>query len=268
MLKYKFPKIVGILNVTPDSFSDGGKFLRYEDAISQSLKLLEDGADVIDIGGESTRPFAEQIDEETEIERVVPVIKAIKEKAPNALISIDTTKYEVAVEAVKFGAGMLNDISGLTKDIRLAELSARFDLPLVLMHIQGTPQTMQINPEYKDDVVAEIIEFLKNQIELAKSYGVKQIIADPGIGFGKTFEHNIDILKRIDEFETLKVPIYLGFSRKTFIGKLFNLENPAERDVPTAFFHSLLLTKKVDYIRVHNVKLISMLKRVYEKINL
>jgi dihydropteroate synthase len=266
MLKHKFPKIVGILNVTPDSFSDGGKFLRYEDAVSQSLKLLEDGADIIDIGGESTRPFAEQVHTETEIERVVPVIKAIKEKAPNALISIDSTKYEVAAEAVKAGADMLNDISGLTKDIRLAELAARFDLPLVLMHIKGTPQTMQINPEYKEDVVTEIIEFLKNQIELAKSYGVKRIIADPGIGFGKTVEHNLEILKRIDEFEALHVPIYLGFSRKTFIGKLFNIENPAERDVPTAFFHSLLLAKKIDYIRVHNVKIISMLKKVYELI--
>lgn len=264
MLKNKFPKIVGILNVTPDSFSDGGNFLKFDDAVSQALKLLEDGADVIDIGGESTRPFAEQIDEETEIERVIPVIKAIKEKAPNALISIDTTKYEVAYEAVKAGAGMLNDISGLTKDIRLAKLAAQFDLHLVLMHIQGTPKTMQINPAYKEDVVTEIIDFLQKQIKLAKSYGVKQIIADPGIGFGKTVEHNLEILKRIDEFEELDVPIYLGFSRKTFIGKLFNIENPAERDVPTAFFHSLLLTKKVDYIRVHNVKLISMLKRVYE----
>lgn len=263
MLKHKFPKIVGILNVTPDSFSDGGKFLKYEDAVSQALKLLEDGADIIDIGGESTRPFAEQVEIETEIERVVPVIKAIKEKVPDALISIDTTKYEVAVKAVKAGADMLNDISGLTKDIRLAELAAQFDLPLVLMHIQGTPQTMQINPVYKD-VVTEIIGFLKKRIELAKSKGVKHIIADPGIGFGKTVEHNIEILKRIDEFEVLGVPIYIGFSRKTFIGKLFNLENPAERDMPTALFHSLLLTKKVDYIRVHNVKMISMLKRVFE----
>ncbi len=264
MLKQNFPKLVGILNVTPDSFSDGGKFLRYEDAVSQALKLMEDGADIIDIGGESTRPFAEQIDTTTEIGRVVPVIKAIKDKFPNALISIDTTKYEVAVEAVKAGAGMLNDISGLTEDIRLAELAAQFDLPLVLMHIQGTPQTMQINPEYKEDVVTEIIEFLKKQIELAKSYGVKRIIADPGIGFGKTVEHNIEILKRIDEFEKLEVPIFLGFSRKTFIGKLFNIENPAERDVPTAFFHSLLLCKKIDYIRVHNVKMISMLKKTFE----
>lgn len=267
MNKQTFPKIVGILNITPDSFSDGGKFLKFEDALAQASKLIESGADILDLGGESTRPFAEQIDEETECERVIPIIKAVKNQFPAAQISIDTNKYKVAIKAIEAGASMLNDTSCLTKEKKLAELAAKYDLSLVLMHIQGTPQTMQINPVYEKDVVSEVIEFLKKQIELAKSFGAKQVIADPGIGFGKTLAHNLEILKRIEEFEALKVPIYLGLSRKSFIGKLFNIEKAEDRDLHSALFHSLLLTKKIDYIRVHNVKMISILKTIYNSLN-
>lgn len=260
-----FPKIVGILNVTPDSFSDGGMFVEPKVGITWGIQLLRDGADIIDIGGESTRPGSEAVSVGEEIRRVLPVIEGLKKEIPNAVISIDTMKYEVAEKAVALGASIINDVSGLQNDIRLAELAAKHDCSLIVMHMQGTPKTMQLNPQY-DNVVEEIFKFLEEKIHIAKSFGVKNIIADVGIGFGKTVEHNWELLRNFERFYDLGVPLMLGISRKSFIGKTLNIESPLERDVPTALLHSLLLKYRIDYIRVHNVRLLNFLKTLYNKL--
>lgn len=253
---------MGILNVTPDSFSDGGKYFSKEDAVKQGLKLLDDGADILDIGGESTRPGAEVVSEDDELTRVIPVIEQIKNQRPEAVISIDTTKYNVAKSAVDAGATIINDISGLDFDIRLAELAADKNLTMILMHIQGTPRTMQQNPVY-EDVFTDIFNILKNKIEKAREIGVQSIIADAGIGFGKTYEQNITLLRNYEKFRELGVPIMVGLSRKAFIGKMFDIPNPADRDIPTVLIHALLLQQNIDIIRVHNVEMMNMLRKIY-----
>lgn len=260
-----FPKIMGILNVTPDSFSDGGLFFDPRAAILWGLKLLDEGADILDIGGESTRPGSEPVGITEELKRVIPVIEGIKKERPDAVISIDTMKYEVAKEAVDLGASIINDVSGLQNDVRIALLAAEKNCTLVIMHMQGTPKTMQINPKYQN-VVQEVFDFLHSKIEVAKELGVKSIIADVGIGFGKTVEHNWELLRNLPKFYELGVPLLLGISRKSFIGKTLNIENPLERDIPTLLLHTLLLNYKVDYIRVHNVKPYQMLKTLYQKL--
>jgi dihydropteroate synthase len=257
-----FPKIMGILNITPDSFSDGGDYNNVQSSLNRAQKLLDNGAQILDIGGESSRPGAEPISAEDEISRVIPVIKSILEKFPETYISIDTTKYEVARGALELGAKMVNDISGLVFDDRLADLTAEFDADLCIMHMRGNPKIMQSNTNY-DDIISEIKDFLIKQTESARSKGVKTIYVDPGIGFGKSFEQNITILKNLEEFENLGDGILLGISRKSFIGNYFNLKQPKERDIPTTIIHSLILDKPVDIIRVHNTEQISMLKQAY-----
>jgi len=254
-----FPKIMGILNVTPDSFSDGGKFFNNEIAVQHALQMIEDGADIIDIGGESTRPGAAEVSLEDELNRTIPIIRELKRLKPETVISIDTTKYEVAKQAVEAGASIINDISGLKTDIRLAELAAKYNVSICIMHIQGTPRTMQSNPFYKN-VVDDIYNFLNEKKEFALSLGVKDIICDVGIGFGKTVEYNLELLRNLDRFKSLGTKLLLGISRKSFIGKLLNIEKPEDRDIATAMIHSILLKHDIDIIRVHNVKLISQLR--------
>ena len=213
--------IMGILNITPDSFSDGGVFYKNIDkAVEHVSQMLENGADIIDIGGESTRPGATPVPVEEEMERVIPVIKAIrKELGDNFLISIDTYKAEVAKAAINEGADIVNDISGMTFDPKMAETVAQLDCPVVINHTRGRPTEMQ-KDVYYDDVVLEIIEFLENQINYGISKGIRKdrFIIDPGIGFGKLVEHNIEIIKRLPEFKVLGLPILIGISRKSFIG--------------------------------------------------
>ncbi len=257
----KFPKIMGILNVTPDSFSDGGSAFDKDEAVKKGLTLIENGADILDIGGESTRPGAKEVDTQEEINRVIPVIKEIRKVCHITPISVDTTKYEVAKAALDSGANIINDISGLSYDERLADLAAEYNATLVLMHIQGKPRTMQQNPIY-DDVVEDVFSWLQEKIKLAKTKGAKDIIADVGIGFGKTVDDNISLLRNHDRFLELGVPLLLGISRKSFIGKLFDIENAQERDMPTALFHATMLSNHIDIIRVHNVKLHSSLKKI------
>ena len=261
-----FPKIMGILNVTPDSFSDGGEYLNQDNALAKALEMISDGADIIDIGGESTRPGSDPVDVEEEIKRIVPIVEAIRKAEPNIKISVDTSKSKVALAAIKAGADMINDISGLTRDSKLAEVVAKFDKELVIMHIKGTPKNMQKNPTY-DDVVEDVYEFLSQQIEYAKSCGVTKIFADVGIGFGKNLEHNLDLLRGHGSFKQLGVPMLLGISRKSFIGELCDIENPKDRDVETALLHSLMLGKNVEIIRVHNVKLHATLRDLYYELN-
>ncbi len=216
--------LMGVLNVTPDSFSDGGLFFDKEKAIAHGIRMVEEGADVIDIGGESTRPGSKPLELEEELRRVIPVIESLS-KETDVPISIDTYKSDVAQRAIAAGAEIINDISALRFDPNLAQVAARENIPLILMHIRGTPETMQKNIYY-ESLFSEILQYLKGSIQIAESAGVdpQQIIVDPGIGFGKTVEDNLLIIKNLYEFRILGKPILLGTSRKSFIGKILNAE--------------------------------------------
>ena len=244
--------LMGILNVTPDSFSDGGQFLDSERAIEHGLQMAAEGAAIIDVGGESTRPGSAPVSDDEQIKRVVPVIKALGEKV-DVPISIDAYKFEVARAALDAGAGMINDITALY-DERVAELAAEHEVPVVLMHMQGTPASMQIKPEYKD-VVSEVLEFLLSRAKCAERFGIpkERIFIDPGIGFGKTLEHNISLLRNIDKFVATGYRVLVGTSRKSFIGKLTGKENPAERIFGTAAAVALCAANGVSIVRVHDV---------------
>ncbi|MBW7887349.1 MAG: dihydropteroate synthase [Bacteroidetes bacterium] len=248
--------IMGVLNVTPDSFSDGGKFFSTERAVAHALQMIEDGADIIDIGGESTRPkgvYGEtaQISAEQELERVLPVIEYLAAKT-ETLLSIDTTKSAVAEAALSAGAQIVNDISGLRFDPHVAEVAAKHHAALIVMHIQGTPETMQINPQY-NDVVAEVKAELEESLRSAESAGVENIFIDPGIGFGKNLRHNLLLLKHLSEFQSLKRPIVIGTSRKKFIGELLHAEVD-DRMEGTAASVSAAILHGADIVRVHDVK--------------
>lgn len=262
----EFPQIMGVVNVTPDSFSDGGLYAEPAAAIEHALQLVEEGADILDIGGESSRPGAEPVPVEEELRRVIPVIEGVRRHCPHVPISVDTTKYEVAAAALEAGATMLNDISALRFDPRMGELAARANVPVVLMHMQGTPRTMQLNPHY-EDVVAEVKAFLRERIAYARSLGIQSVIADVGIGFGKTVEHNWELLRRHREFLELGVPLLLGISRKSFLGKTLGIEEPRQRDCATALLHALLLESGVSIIRVHNVALLVQLRRLWQALH-
>ncbi len=257
---------MGILNVTPDSFSDGGQFNIREKAVSRALEMLQQGADIIDIGGESTRPGAEPVPLEVELERTVPVIQSIIRESPSALISIDTYKAKVAEAALEAGAGLVNDISGLGFDADLPGVIARTGVPVVIMHIKGTPRNMQANPYY-DDLISEIIQYFHERINLADSAGIsaKQIIIDPGLGFAKTLTHNYEILNRLKEIQSLGYPVMLGPSRKSFIGKL--LDRPTgERLLGTAAVVAAAVLQDVPFVRVHDVREIKQVITVCEAI--
>lgn len=245
-------QVMGILNVTPDSFSDGGRFISEPAIIAQVRKMIADGADIIDIGGESSRPFAKPVSLEEETARILPTIKAIRQES-SIPISIDTTKAAVARKALEAGANIINDISALRSDLQMGELVRETASPVVLMHMQGTPGNMQNDPKY-DDVIGEISDFLQERIAWAESIGInkQKIIVDPGIGFGKTLEHNLAILKHLNRFKTLGCQVLLGHSRKAFIGRILGRE-AGDRDTATAIVSALSYLKKVDIIRVHDV---------------
>jgi len=245
--------VMGVLNVTPDSFSDGGRFLDKDKAISRVMEMVEEGADIIDIGGESTRPGAKSLGEKEELDRVIPVIKAVSDKV-RVPISIDTYKYEIARQALDAGAAMINDISGLRSDKRMASLAAENKVPVIIMHMQGAPKDMQKNPKYKS-VVGEILGFLREQSDKAVAAGIQRdlIVVDPGIGFGKTKDHNLTILKRLSEFRSIGLPIAIGTSRKSFIGMTLGLEVD-DRLEGTAASVSYAISQGANIIRVHDVK--------------
>jgi dihydropteroate synthase len=243
---------MGVLNVTPDSFSDGGEFFDTEKAIEHGLKMAAEGAAIIDVGGESTRPGSASVSAEEQIKRVVPVIEALAKKV-NVPISIDTHNYEVAEAALDAGAAMINGITALS-DGRMGELAAEQGVPVVLMHIQGTPAIMQVEPKYKN-VVAEVLAFLLERAKQAEKFGIpkQRIFIDPGIGFGKTTEHNLLLLKNIDRFVDSGYRVCIGTSRKSFIGKITGKENPAERIFGTAATVALCAAAGVSIVRVHDV---------------
>lgn len=245
--------IMGILNVTPDSFSDGGHYFEVDKAIARAKQMVEEGADIIDIGGESTRPGALSVSVEDELARVLPVIEGLVGET-TACISIDTSKAAVAQQALQAGAHIVNDITALKGDRNMAKIVAEMNAGVVLMHIQGTPRTMQHSPVYQD-LIPEILSYLQQRIDEAEAGGIapEQIMIDPGIGFGKTLEHTLEILRRLDEFRRLKKPILIGTSRKSFIGKILNL--PVDDRVEgTAATVTWAIAHGADVIRVHDVK--------------
>ncbi len=274
-------KIFGILNITIDSFYDGGKYFDFNNAVKQAEKLIKDGADIIDIGGESTRPGSEPISVEEELSRVIPVIKEVKKQFPNIQISIDSYKYEVVRQALDSGAEIVNDIYALRYSPQIVNLLKTYpNTKIVLMHMQGTPKDMQLNPQYPNGVVNEIKNFFKERINFLVDNGieVERIILDPGIGFGKTTQHNVEILKNIKEFKCLSInnnnmnfPILIGLSMKSFIGRILGSEEnplpPQERYEGTIILNTYCILQKVDYLRVHEVKPVRQALKLLERLN-
>lgn len=244
---------MGIVNVTPDSFSDGGKYDSVQHTVEDIGRMIEEGATIIDIGGESTRPGAEPVPISKEIDRVLPVLEPALKNFPDTFFSVDTTKYKVAEESLKFGAHIINDVSGLKKELGLADLCAEFNAGYVLMHSQGDPQTMQKNPEY-ENVIGDIFAFLKKGIEQLEKAGVSSIVVDPGIGFGKTLQHNLDIIKGLKKFVTLDCPVLVGASRKSMLGKLLGDRPAKDRLAGTLAVHYHCLMQGANILRVHDVK--------------
>jgi dihydropteroate synthase len=245
--------LMGILNVTPDSFSDGGNFFKTEEAVRQGLKLAEEGADIIDVGGESTRPGSEPVTVEEELRRVIPVIEELA-KRTDVPISIDTYKSKVAKEALDSGARMVNDISALRFDPEMKNVVAYYKIPVALMHIKGTPKNMQDNPFY-ENVVEEIKDYLEESMKIAKDAGIEEekILIDPGIGFGKTLEDNLKILKNLKKFTELGKPLLIGVSRKSFIGKILDLAVEERLEGSLAVL-AVSIMNGANILRVHDVK--------------
>ncbi|MET1219895.1 MAG: dihydropteroate synthase [Glaciecola sp.] len=264
-LNFDTPVVMGILNVTPDSFSDGGLFDSTDAALAQAKAMLEAGAKIIDIGGESTRPGAQPVDAQTEIDRVVPVIKRLAESC-ECIISIDTSKAEVMRAAVDAGATMINDVCALQQPDALATAAA-LDVPVCLMHMQGEPRSMQTAPEY-DSVVGEVYDFLHARIDACIEAGISpdKIMVDPGFGFGKTLDHNYQLLKHFNKYVYLKVPVLAGMSRKSMIGNV--LEQPTEGRLAGSLACAMLaLTKGASILRVHDVPETVDIVRIFNKMN-
>ena len=252
ILKLDVPRVMGIVNATPDSFADGGEHATVEAAIAHGLKLAGEGADILDIGGESTRPGAEDVPLEEELRRVVPVIEALAQHV-SIPISIDTSKPEVMRAAVAAGAGMVNDVYGLRREGAL-DAAAELGVPVVLMHMQGEPRTMQASPEY-DDVVGEVHRFLAERIFAAEMAGIpkKRIVVDPGFGFGKNARHNLQLLAQLRRFTELGVPVLAGLSRKRTIGELTGRDDPRERVFGSVAAHLIAAQNGAMLLRVHDV---------------
>ena len=256
---------MGILNITPDSFSDGGFYNSTELAVKRASQLIIDGADILDIGGESTRPGASQISIKEELNRIIPVIKEIRKRYKDILISVDTYKSEVAKQSIYSGASIINDISGLVLDEKMASVAASLDVPVVLMHLKGTPQNMQENPTYKN-LISEIKNFLIKQAKHAIKSGVKpkNIIIDPGIGFGKTVKNNFEILAKLKDFTKTGYPVLVGPSRKSFIGKTLNL--PVDKRLEgTAASIAISIINGAKIVRVHDVSEMKKVCKIVDK---
>lgn len=258
--------IVGILNVTPDSFSDGGDFNKLETGLAQAKKMVKAGADMIDIGGQSTRPGSEVVSIDDELNRVLPIIKLLRSQkniCAEIPISVDTTKAIVAEKAIEAGANLINDISGGTYDDEMFSVVSALKVPIILMHIRGTPKTMQKLTDYQD-LIGEIYQFLESRIEVAIRAGIERekIIIDPGIGFAKNYEQNLEIIRNLSKFKSLNCPILVGLSRKSFIGQILNQPDAKQRVWGTAAGCVAAIAQYVDILRVHDVKEMSEVCRV------
>lgn len=242
-------QLVGILNLTPNSFSDGGMYNDLERAKEHLLELINDGADIVDIGAESTKPYSKAVPAKEQLEKLIPIIDFAKGKIP---LSIDTRSSEVAEECLNAGANIINDVSGFDYDEKMADIIAKYNVPVIIQHSKGTPENMQNSPVYTD-LMEEIFLNLRKKVDFARSKGIENIIIDPGIGFGKSREDNFEIIRRVEEFESLGCPIMLGISRKS----LLNMQNADnfDKDIYTTAINALAIERNVDYIRVHNVKM-------------
>lgn len=242
-------QLVGILNLTPNSFSDGGMYNDFERAKEHLLELINDGADIVDIGAESTKPYSKAVPAKEQLEKLIPIIDFAKGKIP---LSIDTRSSEVAEECLNAGADIINDVSGFDYDEKMADIIAKYNVPVIIQHSKGTPENMQNSPVYAD-LMEEIFLNLRKKVDFARSKGIENIIIDPGIGFGKSREDNFEIIHRVEEFESLGCPIMLGISRKS----LLNMQNADnfDKDIYTTAINALAIERNVDYIRVHNVKM-------------
>lgn len=249
MISRRETKLVGILNLTPNSFSDGGMYNDFEKAKEHLLELISDGADIIDIGAESTKPYSSPVSPKEQLEKLLPIIDFAKNKTT---ISIDTRSAIVAEECINAGANIINDVSGFDYDEKMVDVIAKHNIPIIIQHSQGTPETMQNSPHY-NNLIEDIFLNLKKKIDFAHSKNIKNIIIDPGIGFGKTKEDNFEIIKRIEEFQSLNCPIMLGISRKSLLD-MPNADNLA-KDIYTTAINALAIERNVDYIRVHNIKM-------------
>ncbi len=250
--------IMGVLNVTPDSFSDGGQFNTLESATAQAESMVENGVDIIDIGGQSTRPGAAEINLETELNRVIPLIEILRNSqniCSQVPISIDTTKAAVAQAAIEAGADIINDISSAMFDPEMLPTAAKLGVPIILMHLRGTPQTMQTLTDYQD-LIGEIYQFLESRINVAIAAGIdkSKIIIDPGIGFAKTYNQNLEILRQLPKFTALDCPLLVGVSRKSFIGNILNEPDPRQRVWGTAAACTIAIANFANIIRVHDIK--------------
>jgi dihydropteroate synthase len=246
------PKIMGILNVTPDSFYDGGKYKNESDVLNQVEKMINEGATFIDVGAYSSRPGAAHISEDEELKRSVSIVKLISEKFPNTFISIDTFRSNVAKKNVEVGACIINDISAGSMDTKMMKTVAELQVPYIMMHMRGIPQNMQIKTDY-ENVVKEILFYFSEKIAEASNHKINDIIIDPGFGFGKKLEHNYDILNKLDLFKTLELPILIGVSRKSMIHKLLEIK-PEEALNGTTCLNTIALVKGAKILRVHDVK--------------
>ncbi|ENK1243918.1 dihydropteroate synthase [Clostridium botulinum] len=271
-INYENLKVMGIINCTPDSFYEGSRKSSVEEALKTAENMLKDGAEILDIGGESTRPGSDPVDEEEEIKRVVPVIKEIKNKFKDVIISIDTYRANTAKAAIEAGADIVNDISAMTYDKNMVNVVKEYNVPVILMHIKGKPKDMQVDPVYKD-FMKEVHLYFKERIDYCKDHGISEdkIILDPGIGFGKTVEHNLKLMNRIEELKSFNLPVLLAASRKSTIGKILGDLPTEERLEGTIALSCLAVDVGLQMVRVHDVKentrAIRMLEAVRKRIN-
>lgn len=267
LLSFSQPLVMGILNITPNSFFDGGQHNSIQNAVTQTKKMLDDGADIIDIGGYSSQPNADFVTEEMEIDRLIPVIDILVKMFPDIIISVDTFRAAVAEKAIEHGAAIINDISGGTLDENMFDVVGKHQVPYILMHMRGTPQNMQQFVDY-DDLVSDIIYYFSERLEKAYQAGIKDVIIDPGFGFSKTLAQNYELLSKLNMFQHLDVPILAGVSRKSMIYNLLSI-SPKEALNGTTVLNTLALTKGADILRVHDVKeaieCVKIVKKTYEK---
>ena len=264
LLDLNKPKIMGILNVTPDSFFDGGLYNTEKKVDTQVMKMIEDGMDILDVGGYSSRPGAKEISIDEEIDRVIPVVKFIRKKYPELILSVDTFRSEVARNCLDLGIDIINDISAGCIDKNILDVVAEYNCPYIMMHMKGTPQTMQVNPEY-ENLIKELLIYFAKRIYLAREKGIIDIIVDPGFGFGKTLDHNYTIMKKIENFKLLDLPILVGISRKSFITKQLDIDKKDSLNGTTAL-NMYFLEKNINILRVHDIKEAKECIMLHEKI--
>ena len=264
VVDYSHPRVMGILNCTPDSFSDGGRFNSIDLAITRLDTMVAEGATMIDVGGESTRPGSDPVSVDDELNRVIPVLEIALKKFPDIYFSIDTTKYEVAEAALDLGVDFINDVSGLRKEPRFVQLCSDYDAGIIIMHSVGDPKTMQLDPNYSD-VVTEVRDFLRSKVDLCKDAGIRNIIIDPGFGFGKSLDHNLELLRALNLMDY--VPVSVGISRKSMLGQLLNGRNTDGRLAATISAHFFALLQGAKILRVHDVQEAVDSVKVFEALN-